>query len=243
MFELKHIKKSYNNNLVLDDINLKVETGEIVALIGRSGAGKTTLIKVATMLEKVDSGTLMIDNENYDFTHLGEKEIRDIRLKEGLVFQNFNLFKNKTVLENVTEGLICARNYDKDEAIRVALEMLDKVGMIHKKNAYPKSLSGGESQRVGIARSLVYNPSICFFDEPTSALDVENKQEVVRVLKSIKDNKRTILLVTHEINLVKALADRVYFMSGGRIIEEGKTNVILDNPNTLELKHFLQNEI
>ena len=243
MFELKNIKKSYDNNLVLNDINIKVETGEIVGLIGKSGAGKTTIIKVATMLENVDSGELIIDGETYDLTHLSDKEIRGLRLREGLVFQNFNLFKNKTVLENVTEGLIYARGYKKEEADEVAFEALKKVDMLYKKDEYPKSLSGGESQRVGIARSIVYNPSVIFLDEPTSALDIENKQEVINVLKSIKDNKRSILLVTHEISLVKVLADRVYFISDSKIREEGKTSEILENPKSEELKHFLQSEI
>ena len=189
MFELKNIKKLYNNHLILDDVNIKVETGEIVGLIGKSGAGKTTVIRIATMLETVDSGELIIDKDSYDLTRLSEKEIRNIRLKEGFVFQNFNLFKNKTVLENVTEGLIYARNYTKDDAEKLAIEALEKVGMAHKGDEYPRNLSGGESQRVGIARSLVYNPSVFFLDEPTSALDVENKQEVINVLKSMKDNK------------------------------------------------------
>lgn len=243
MFELKNIKKLYNNHLILDDVNIKVETGEIVGLIGKSGAGKTTVIRIATMLETVDSGELIIDKDSYDLTRLSEKEIRNIRLKEGFVFQNFNLFKNKTVLENVTEGLIYARNYTKDDAEKLAIEALEKVGMAHKRDEYPRNLSGGESQRVGIARSLVYNPSVFFLDEPTSALDVENKQEVINVLKSMKDNKRTILLVTHEINLIKTIADKVCFLNNGKIIEEGKTNEVIERPKTDELKHFLNSTI
>ncbi len=243
MFELRNIKKSYGNNVIFDGINIKVETGEIVGLIGKSGTGKTTLIKIASLLENVDSGELIIDGDTFDLTHLSDNEVRSIRLKEGLIFQNFNLFKNKTVMENVTEGLVFARNYKKEDAEKAAIEMLDKVGMLHKKNEYPKNLSGGESQRVAIARSLVYNPFICFLDEPTSALDVENKQEVINVLKGIKDNKKTILLVTHEINLVKVLADRVCFINNGKIVEEGNTVEVLENPQNMELKHFLQSEI
>lgn len=243
MFELKNIKKTYNNSIALDNINIKIETGEIVGLIGRSGAGKTSIIKVATMIENVDSGSLVIDDKEYDLTKITDKEIREIRLQEGLVFQNFNLFKNKTVQQNVTEGLIVARNYDKEVAEKMASEMLDKVNMLHKKDEYPKNLSGGESQRVGIARSLVYNPKVFFLDEPTSALDVENKQEVVSVLKNIKDKNRTILLVTHEINLLKALSDRVYFINNGKIVEEGNTNEIIENPKTEELKHFISSTI
>lgn len=241
MFKLKNIKKSYNNIKVLDNMSLKVETGEIVGLIGKSGSGKTTVIRIATMLESVESGEIVIDEEVHNLTKLTDKEIGAIRLKEGLVFQNFNLFKNKTVLENVTEGLIYARNYDKEKAIKKAYEILEKVNMLHKKNEYPKNLSGGESQRVGIARSLVYRPSIFFLDEPTSALDVENKKEVINVLKDIKKNKVTILLVTHELNLLKELADRVCFLNNGKIVEEGKTNDIFENPKTNELKNFLGN--
>ena len=243
MFELRNIKKSYNNNLVLDGINLKVDTGEIVAVIGRSGMGKTTIIRVATLLEKVDDGELIIDNETFDLKSITDKQVREIRLKEGLVFQNFNLFKNKTVLENLTEGLITARNYSKDRANDLAIEMLKKVNMEHKKDEYPRSLSGGESQRVGIARSLVYNPSIIFFDEPTSALDVENEQEVINVMKLMKDNKRTMLLVTHDINLAKIISDKICFLDNGKIVEEGKTNEILENPKTEQLRHFLEMSI
>lgn len=240
MFELKNIKKVYNEKTILDNINISVSKGEIVAVIGKSGAGKTTVIRVATLLTRVNTGELIIDGEKYELGKLSEANVRKVRLKEGLVFQNFNLFKNKTVIENVTEGLIYARGIKKDEAVEKALNMLKLVNMEHKKNEYPISLSGGESQRVGIARSLVYNPSIVFLDEPTSALDVENVQEVINVLKLLKQMERTILLVTHELSLVKMIADRVYFLNNGRITEEGKTLDILEHPKSEELKHFLE---
>lgn len=220
MLEIKNVSKSFGETEVLNNINLKVNTGEVVAILGASGTGKTTLLRLISFLEKADSGEITVDEFSYDMTKISKKEIQNLRMHMGFVFQSFNVFNNMTALENVMEGLVTARKIPKEAAKKTALEMLDKVGLSDRINFYPSELSGGQQQRVSIARALAANPRIILFDEPTSALDPELTREVLEVIKKLADEGSTMLVVTHEMDFARNVADRIILMEGNRITRD-----------------------
>lgn len=237
MIELKDVNKVINQHRILKDINLQVQKNEIIAIIGPSGAGKSTLLRSINLLEKPDSGSIRIDEIKLDFTNFSKQQMFELRRKSAMVFQNFNLFVNKNIIENVSEALIVVKKLAKDEALNVATEQLKAVGLENKAKSYPFELSGGQQQRVAIARALALNPSIMLFDEPTSALDVELIAEVLEVIKNI--HNKTMLIVTHELKFAKAIANKIVFMSDGEIIEQGHSNVFFENPKHERVRSFL----
>lgn len=240
MLEVKNIKKSYDVTEVLKGIDLKVEKGDVVAIIGPSGSGKTTLLRCINFLVSADSGEMIFDDEHIDLSNVSKKKIAEVRKKTAFVFQNYNLFLNKTALENVTIGLTVARKVNKEEAERIGKEMLDKVGLSDKYDRYPSQLSGGQQQRVAIARALATNPEIIYFDEPTSALDPELIGEVLNVMKELALEGMTMLVVTHEMNFARNVAKKVIFMENGRIIEENSAEEFFRNPKNERTKEFLR---
>ena len=239
MLQILDIKKSFGELHVLRGVDLDVEQGDVVAIIGPSGSGKTTLLRCINFLEKADSGTLIFDNEKFEFDKITKKEIARLRRKTAFVFQNYNLFLNKTALQNVTEGLIVARQMHKAEAIEIGKKALDKVGLSDRYDYYPSQLSGGQQQRVAIARALALDPDVLFFDEPTSALDPELTREVLRVIRELADEHMTMVIVTHEMAFARDVADRVAFMDGGVIVEEGPAQQVINNPQHSRTKAFL----
>ncbi len=239
MIEIKSLTKSFGNEKVLDNIDLKVEKGEVVAIIGPSGSGKTTLLRCASFLERADSGTITIGDITKDMAKISHRDMRALRLKMGFVFQNFNLFANKTAAENVMEGLVVARKMSKAEASAIAARMLDKVGLKDKAKFYPSELSGGQQQRVAIARAIALSPEIIFFDEPTSALDPELTGEVLAVMEKLAKEGTTMVVVTHEMEFAKKVASKVIFMEGSKMVESGTPSEIFDNPGEERTKEFL----
>ena len=239
MITIKNLHKKFGTNEVLKGIDLSVEKGDVIAIIGPSGSGKTTLLRCMNFLEEADEGELDFDGKSYDLKKISKKDILNIRKQTSFVFQNFNLFRNKTVLKNITEGLIVARKIKKSEAEKTAIEMLEKVGMENKQDSYPYQISGGQQQRVAIARALAVNPKIIFFDEPTSALDPELINEVLTVIKQLADEGMTMLIVTHELNFAKNVSNKVIFMEDGKIIERGFTSEFFTNPQQERTKLFL----
>ena len=244
--EMKHVKKSFGDLSVLKDISISVEEGEVVAIIGPSGSGKSTLLRCATLLEKMDEGTLSFCekeatcNKAGKTIYVGAKELHELKNLFGLVFQNFNLFPHYSVLKNVADAPIHVQKREKDEVIEEAIMLLKKVGLAQKADNYPCHLSGGQQQRVAIARALAMNPKILFFDEPTSALDPEITADILKVLRELAEEKMTMVIVTHEIDFARKVADRVIFMDGGVVIEEGKPEDVIDNPSNERTKEFLQ---
>ena len=230
MLQILDIKKSFGDLHVLRGVDLDVEQGDVVAIIGPSGSGKTTLLRCINFLEKADSGTLIFDNEKFEFDKITKKEIARLRRKTAFVFQNYNLFLNKTALQNVTEGLIVARKMHKAEAIEIGKKALDKVGLSDRYDYYPSQLSGGQQQRVAIARAIATNPEIIFFDEPTSALDPELTGEVLSVMR----------VVTHEMGFARTVSNKVIFMEDGVIVEQGSSKEFFENPKEERTKAFLR---
>ena len=241
MLQILDIKKSFGELHVLRGVDLDVEQGDVVAIIGPSGSGKTTLLRCINFLEKADSGTLIFDNEKFEFDKITKKEIARLRRKTAFVFQNYNLFANKTALQNVTEGLVIARKMDKHQADEIARAALDKVGMGDRCDHYPSQLSGGQQQRVAIARAIAYDPEILYFDEPTSALDPELTGEVLTVMRRLADEGRTMLVVTHEMDFARHVANRVVFMDAGVIVEQADAETFFTNPQQPRTREFLQN--
>lgn len=239
MIEIKNLKKSFNQNKVLRGINLTINDNEIVSVIGSSGGGKSTLLRCLNFLEHGDSGTIRIGDVKVDCSNAGKQDIKNLRLKSTMVFQNFNLFKNKTVLENVIEPLVINKIFSKSEAKKVALNYLVKVGLEHKQNEYPSKLSGGQQQRVGIARALALNPEVILFDEPTSALDPESISDILKLIKEVSKEKRTMIIVTHEMTFAREISDRVIYMDKGEIIETGRPENIFTCPQEERTKQFL----
>ncbi|WMJ86005.1 amino acid ABC transporter ATP-binding protein [Anaerocolumna sp. MB42-C2] len=244
ILEVKNLEKSFDNLQVLKDISLKVENGEIISIIGSSGSGKSTLLRCLNRLETVDSGEIIVDGDvmvstvNGKSVYAGESVLKDIRMKTGLVFQNFNLFPHYNVLRNITEAPIYAAGIPKEEAEKTAYELLDKLGLRDKAEAYPYQLSGGQSQRVSIARALALKPKILFFDEPTSALDPELTGEVLKVIRSLTSLNMTMIIVTHEMDFAKDISNRMIFMDQGVIVEDS-TPAELFNSNNERTKAFL----
>ena len=238
LLEMKNVKKSFGDLDVIKDISLSVGEGEIVSVIGPSGSGKSTLLRCATMLERMDSGELIYLGQKAGWTgadgkvvYAPTKELRKIQENYGLGFQNFNLFPHFSVLKNVMDAPISVQKRDKEEARKTAMELLKKMGLADKADAYPCQLSGGQCQRVAIARALALNPKILFFDEPTSALDPELTGEVLKVIKSLADLHIAMVIVTHEMAFARDISDRVIFMAGGVIVEEGKPEQVFASDN------------
>ena len=246
ILKMEHIKKSFDGKEVLKDISLSVNEGEVVSIIGPSGSGKSTLLRCATLLERADDGSIsyvgkdVVKSVNGASLYPGKKEIRQAQLNFGLVFQNFNLFPHFSVIKNIADAPISNQKRDKEEVYAEVRQLLEKVGLEDKENAYPCELSGGQQQRVAIARALALNPMILFFDEPTSALDPEITAGILRVMKELADDHMTMLVVTHEIDFAKAVSDRVIFMDGGMVVEEGRPEDVIDNPKNQRTKDFLK---
>ena len=224
---------------VLNGVDLSVEKGDVVAILGPSGSGKTTLLRCLNFLETADSGTLVFDGESFDLGRISRADIARLRKKTAFVFQNYNLFRNKTSLQNVTEGLIVARRMPREQADAIGRRMLEKVGLADRADYYPRQLSGGQQQRVAIARALATDPEIIYFDEPTSALDPELTGEVLRVLRDLADRKTTMIIVTHEMNFARDVADRILFMDGGVVVEQGPARQLIEHPQEERTRRFL----
>ena len=246
MIKMENVNKSFGKLEVLKNINLEVIKGEVVCIIGPSGSGKSTLLRSLNHLERITDGRVYIDGEllderknDKDITNLSPESISKICSELGMVFQRFNLFSNKTVLENVTLAPIIVKKVHKTESTEYALELLEKVGLSDKKDEYPSNLSGGQQQRVAIARALAMKPKIMLFDEPTSALDPELVSEVLDVMKELAMEGMTMIVVTHEMGFAKEVANRIIFMDKGEIIEEGKPESIFNNPKEVRTKAFL----
>ncbi|MBR1910618.1 MAG: amino acid ABC transporter ATP-binding protein [Lachnospiraceae bacterium] len=241
LVEIKGLSKSFGNNKVLDDVDLNIEEGEVVAIIGPSGTGKSTLLRSLNLLEKPESGTITIDGRTFDLTNGHSKEVIELRKQTEMVFQQFNLFKNRTALENVMEGLTVVKKLKKEEARKLALAELENVGLGDRLNHYPRHLSGGQQQRVAIARALALKPKLLLMDEPTSALDPELVGEVLLTIRKIAGEGFTTLLVTHEMDFVKSVANRIIFLENGKIVANGSPKEIFDNPTNERLQQFLRN--
>ena len=240
MIEVKDLHKSFDGNEVLKGINFKINNGDVIAILGPSGSGKTTILRCINFLTRADKGKLVFDNKEYDLASISNKDILNIRKKTGFVFQNYNLFLNKTALENVMEGLIVARGINKEEAKKRAIVALEKVGMGDKIDFYPSKLSGGQQQRVAIARALVYEPEVIYFDEPTSALDPELIGEVLNVMKELAQSGITMLVVTHEMSFAKNVSDRILFVEDGEIIENMDSKSFFESSDNERINRFIK---
>ena len=240
MLTINNIHKSFGDNTILKGVDLEINKGDVVVILGPSGSGKTTLLRCINFLERADQGEAIYDDIQVNLKNASRKEILQIRKKTAFVFQNYNLFQNKTALENVAEGLMIGRGVKKEEAYALSKKALDKVGLSEKYDAYPVQLSGGQQQRVGIARAVVLNPDIILFDEPTSALDPELVGEVLQVMKDIAKDGTTMLVVTHEMGFAKDVANRVIFMDKGSIVEQGTPHDIFVQPKEERTKQFLR---
>lgn len=233
---VKNLRKSFGNVEVLKDINAEIKEKEVVCVIGPSGSGKSTFLRCLNRLEEISGGHVIVNG--HDITD-SKININKVRQEVGMVFQSFNLFPHKTVLENITLGPIKILSTSKDAAEKLALELLDKVGLREKANSYPGALSGGQKQRVAIARALAMNPKIMLFDEPTSALDPEMVGDVLEVMKQLAKEGMTMVVVTHEMGFAREVGDRVIFMDGGYIVEENEPNELFSNPQHNRTKSFL----
>lgn len=242
---MNNVRKSFGENHVLKDISFGVDEGEVVSIIGPSGSGKSTLLRCATFLETMDDGELIYMGdkaaESVNGAAVYAKDLRRFRKYFGLVFQNFNLFPHYSVMRNLMDAPVNVMKRDSAEVREEALQMLAKMGLSDKADAYPCQLSGGQQQRVAIARALVMNPDILFFDEPTSALDPELTGEVLKVIKQLAEEKMTMVIVTHEMAFARAVSDRVIFMAGGVIVEQGDPEKVLGNPDEERTRQFLRN--
>ncbi len=240
MIDVRNVTKTFEDFEALKGVSLQVEKGDVVAILGPSGSGKTTLLRCINFLEIADSGTMVFDDETYDMHSISKKDISRIRRKTAFVFQNYNLFLNKTVLQNVTEGLIIARKVHKEEAEKKAIAALEKVGMADRLDSFPSQLSGGQQQRVAIARALATDPEIIYFDEPTSALDPELIGEVLAVMRDLANEGMTMLVVTHEMNFARNVSNKVIFMENGQVIETSDSKSFFENPKEERTKLFIQ---
>ena len=247
MLEVSHLRKRFGSLDVLKDISFSVEKGDVVAIIGPSGSGKSTLLRCINQLEKATDGQICVcgnemlhKTENGTVAYADAKTLREIRLKIGLVFQNFNLFPHFTVLRNITEAPMCVLKQDKAAAEKTAMELLEKMGLAAKAKSYPCELSGGQQQRVSIARALALHPEILFFDEPTSALDPELTGEILKVIKELAQEGMTMVIVTHEMAFAHDVADRVIFMENGVIVEDGTPDLVFGEQASERTKQFLQ---
>ena len=235
MIKLENVHKSFGKNEVLKGINLHIEQGQVVVIIGPSGSGKSTVLRTMNYLEEPTSGKVIVDGMDLS----DKKKLNDVRAEVGMVFQNFNLFPHMTVMENLTLAPTKVRKTSMEEAKKIGQALLDRVGLADKANAYPDSLSGGQKQRVAIARALAMKPKVMLFDEPTSALDPEMVSEVLDVMKSLAEEGMTMVIVTHEMGFAKKVADRVLFVDGGLILEDNTPERVFDAPTNERTKSFL----
>jgi polar amino acid transport system ATP-binding protein len=238
MIEASNLTKKFGDLVVFEDININVKKGEVLVIIGPSGSGKSTFLRCLNHLEEINSGSIKIEGEILDYKN--KKGIRNIILKMGMVFQGFNLFPHKTVLDNVMEAPLTVKKENKEEVLERSKKLLAKVGLSDKVDYYPSKLSGGQKQRVAIARALAMKPDLMLFDEPTSALDPELVGEVLNVMKDLANEGMTMVVVTHEMGFAKEVADRVIFMDGGKIVEEDVPEVIFSKPKEERTKTFLE---
>lgn len=241
MIEVKDLHKSFGDNEVLKGVNFKINDGDVIAILGSSGGGKTTILRCINFLAKADKGTLVFDGKEYDLANMKKSDIAALRMKTGFVFQNYNLFLNKTALENVMEGLVTVRKMDKKIAREIAVDALEKVGLGDKLDYYPISLSGGQQQRVSIARALAYKPEVIYFDEPTSSLDPELTNEVLGVMKDLAREKVTMVVVTHEMAFARNVSNRIIFLDKGEVICDSDTDSFFNNQKNERIKRFINN--
>ncbi|MGX2958257.1 amino acid ABC transporter ATP-binding protein [Peribacillus sp. JNUCC 23] len=240
MIKVRNLKKQFGNVLVLNDINLDIETGEVVAIIGPSGSGKSTLLRCLNLLEEPNGGTIEINDVKLDTLNYKSRDAYQLRQQTAMVFQHYNLFKNKTALQNVIEALIVSKKMKKENAIKIGEELLKRVGLEKQAKQYPITLSGGQQQRVSIARALAVNPHAILFDEPTSALDPELVSEVLQVIRQLAKQDTTMAIVTHEMQFAKEVADKVIFMADGKIIEQGTPEQVIDHSENPRTQRFLR---
>lgn len=240
MLEIKNVKKSFGKQEVLKDVSLRVEKGDVIVILGPSGSGKTTLLRSLAFLEKADGGVMTLGDKSLDMHNASSKDIAWVRKRTAFVFQNYNLFANKTALENVMLGLTAGRGMKKDEAERIARKVLRDVGLEDRMDYYPSRLSGGQQQRVGIARAMAVKPDVIFFDEPTSALDSELVGGVLSVMKKLAEDGVTMIVVTHEMKFAREAASKVIFMDGGVIVEEGDPETVFTHPKEARTRKFLR---
>ena len=240
MLEVKQIRKSFGDLAVLKQVDLQVNKGDVVAILGPSGSGKTTLLRCLNFLENADGGELNFDGEHVSLGHVSKKDAARLRKKTAFVFQNYNLFRNKTALENVTEGLIIGRKMPKAEAVQIGRQALEKVGLSDREDSYPSQLSGGQQQRVAIARAIATKPEIIYFDEPTSALDPELTGEVLAVMRTLAEEGMTMLVVTHEMGFAQNVSNQVVFMEHGVVVEAGDSHTFFQHPREERTRAFLQ---
>ena len=244
--EMKDIVKVYGKLTILHKVNMSLEKGEVISIIGPSGAGKSTLLRCLNHLETIQGGSILVDGDylaeekNGEVIYANEVKSKEILGKMGMVFQSFNLFPHMTVLDNIMAAPIYVKGMKKEEVLPIAENLLDKVGLLNKKNMYPGSLSGGQKQRVAIARALAMNPEIMLFDEPTSALDPELTGEVLKTIQQLADENMTMVIVTHEMAFAKSVSDRILFMVDGKVEEEGTSKQVFEHPKSERTKAFLK---
>ena len=240
IIEVKYLTKIYGETYALNKVNLAVNKGEVISIIGPSGSGKSTLLRTIIDLETITSGVLYIEGHDIKHENLSKQKKKEIMLKTGMVFQNFNLFPHMSVGENIQKTLLVVKKVSISDAKLKTKEVLEKVGLSDKINNYPNELSGGQKQRVAIARAMALNPDILLFDEPTSALDPELVKEVLDIIRKLKDEKITMMIVSHEMKFVRDISDRIVVMEKGSILEVGTAEKIFENPDTVRVKEFLQ---
>ncbi len=240
IIEVKDLTKIYGETYALNKVNLAVNKGEVISIIGPSGSGKSTLLRTIIDLETITSGVVYIEGHDIKHENLSKQKKKEIMLKTGMVFQNFNLFPHMSVGENIQKTLLVVKKVSLSDAKLKTKEVLEKVGLLDKINNYPNELSGGQKQRVAIARAMALNPDILLFDEPTSALDPELVKEVLDIIRKLKDEKITMMIVSHEMKFVRDISDRIVVMEKGSILEVGTAEKIFENPDTVRVKEFLQ---
>ena len=237
---ISHVKKSFGTLEVLKDISIDVYKGDVVSILGPSGSGKTTLLRCVNFLERADYGSISLDDKTIDLKTATKEQASEIQRKTGFVFQNYNLFRNKTALENITLGLTSGRGMSRADAVKKGMMLLRKIGLEDRANSYPSELSGGQQQRVAIARALATDPEIIYFDEPTSALDPELTDEVLEVMRQLAQEGMTMVVVTHEMNFAHNVSNRVIFMDHGLIVEQGTPEQIFEHPQNERTRAFLR---
>ena len=240
LLRVDNIRKAFGDQTVLRDVSLEVDKGDVIAILGPSGSGKTTLLRCLNFLERADGGTLTFDGETFDLHQTAKRDIARLRRKTAFVFQSYNLFRNKTALQNVTEGLIIARKMPKEQADAVGMKMLEKVGLADRADYYPRQLSGGQQQRVAIARALASDPEIIYFDEPTSALDPELTGEVLSVMRQLAEEGMTMLVVTHEMGFARGVSSKTVFMENGVVVEASPSQEFFAHPKEERTREFLR---